>query len=304
MGDVDQRYDPWPAHGLHPPKVTGQRSYIIPAGGMDDPTTTGATEGFGLMFYNARWYDPTLGRFAQADTIIPQQTQGTQAWDRYAYTNNNPIKYADPSGHWLETAFDVISLGMTINDIRNEGFTVINTISLVTDVAAIVIPVVPAGASHVLRATKYASKAVDVVDNTADAAKIIDKSIDIAKAADDVKIGANILDQPSGTGFSSVYDSATETFAFMPSLDSFFPPPGWVQRYGGHQDVANVMIGNGSNFGDLYGFAVKSELPNTLKIESWNSGILNPQHGARLVPTDTQATIVEKLISGGWNVIR
>jgi RHS repeat-associated protein len=43
---------------------TGQRSY------MDDPTTTTATEGFGLMFYNARWYDPALGRFAQADSII------------------------------------------------------------------------------------------------------------------------------------------------------------------------------------------------------------------------------------------
>jgi hypothetical protein len=31
---------------------TGQRSY------MDDPTTNGVREGFGLMFYNARWYDP------------------------------------------------------------------------------------------------------------------------------------------------------------------------------------------------------------------------------------------------------
>jgi len=24
----------------------------------------------GLQFYNARWYDPTLGRFAQADSLI------------------------------------------------------------------------------------------------------------------------------------------------------------------------------------------------------------------------------------------
>ncbi len=48
---------------------------------------------------NARWYDPALGRFAQPDTIIPQQSQGTQAWDRYAYVNNNPLRYNDPSGH-------------------------------------------------------------------------------------------------------------------------------------------------------------------------------------------------------------
>jgi hypothetical protein len=44
-------------------------------------------------------YDPQLGRFAQADSIIPLQTQGTQAWDRYAYVNNNPLRYTDPSGH-------------------------------------------------------------------------------------------------------------------------------------------------------------------------------------------------------------
>ena len=50
---------------------------------------------------NARWYDPALGRFAQADTLIPQ-SQGVQAWDRYAYVNNNPIGYMDSSGHCLE----------------------------------------------------------------------------------------------------------------------------------------------------------------------------------------------------------
>jgi hypothetical protein len=42
--------------------------------------------------------NPAAGRFIQADTIIPQQ-QGVQGWDRYAYTNNNPVKYTDPSGH-------------------------------------------------------------------------------------------------------------------------------------------------------------------------------------------------------------
>jgi hypothetical protein len=30
---------------------------------------------------------------------VPEASQGVQAWDRYAYTNNNPLKYTDPSGH-------------------------------------------------------------------------------------------------------------------------------------------------------------------------------------------------------------
>ena len=53
-----------------------------------------------IYFYNARWYDPELGRFMQADTIVPP-TQGTQGFDRYAYVNNNPLRYTDPSGHCI-----------------------------------------------------------------------------------------------------------------------------------------------------------------------------------------------------------
>jgi RHS repeat-associated protein len=53
-----------------------------------------------LYYYGARWYDPLLGRFIQADTIVPS-AQGTQAFDRYAYVNNNPLRYTDPSGNTI-----------------------------------------------------------------------------------------------------------------------------------------------------------------------------------------------------------
>ena len=54
----------------------------------------------GLYFYGARWFDPSIGRFTSPDTMIPS-TQGTQAWDRYAYVNNNPVRYTDPTGHFI-----------------------------------------------------------------------------------------------------------------------------------------------------------------------------------------------------------
>jgi len=53
---------------------------------------------FGLYFYNARWYDSALGRFIQADTIIPQ-SNNSLSWDRYAYVGNNPCNNTDPDGH-------------------------------------------------------------------------------------------------------------------------------------------------------------------------------------------------------------
>ncbi|MBI5650568.1 MAG: N-acetylmuramoyl-L-alanine amidase [Chloroflexi bacterium] len=50
------------------------------------------------MFYNARYYDSTIGRFTQADTIVPN-LYNPQSLNRYAYVRNNPVKYTDPTGH-------------------------------------------------------------------------------------------------------------------------------------------------------------------------------------------------------------
>ncbi len=72
-------------------------------GAMTQHTYTGQYSNmsdFGLMYYNARWYDPALGRFAQADTLI-LQPGNPQSWDRYADVENNPLRYTDPSGHMV-----------------------------------------------------------------------------------------------------------------------------------------------------------------------------------------------------------
>jgi hypothetical protein len=50
------------------------------------------------MDYNARFYSPTLGRFTQPDSIIPNPAR-SQNWNRYSYVLNNPINANDPTGH-------------------------------------------------------------------------------------------------------------------------------------------------------------------------------------------------------------
>jgi RHS repeat-associated protein len=52
----------------------------------------------GLMYFVARWADPLTGHFVQADTIVPELSN-SGAWNRYGYSNYNPILYSDPSGH-------------------------------------------------------------------------------------------------------------------------------------------------------------------------------------------------------------
>jgi RHS repeat-associated protein len=52
----------------------------------------------GLYYHNARYYDPGIGRFISADTIVPNPAN-PQCLNRYSYCLNNPLKYVDPSGH-------------------------------------------------------------------------------------------------------------------------------------------------------------------------------------------------------------
>ncbi|MFC1925922.1 glycohydrolase toxin TNT-related protein [Chloroflexota bacterium] len=65
----------------------------------------------GLYFYNARYYDSTIGRFISADTIVPDFSN-PQAFNRYSYCYNNPTTYIDPDGHL--PIIGVIILGVAL----------------------------------------------------------------------------------------------------------------------------------------------------------------------------------------------
>jgi RHS repeat-associated protein len=56
----------------------------------------------GLYYYGARFYNPHLAHFTQPDTLV-QNAFDPQSLNRYAYTRNNPLRYADPSGHTTYT---------------------------------------------------------------------------------------------------------------------------------------------------------------------------------------------------------
>ena len=55
----------------------------------------------GLQYLRARHYDPQLGAFTTRDTYLGDvKTPISQ--NRYTYAHNNPVRYADPSGHRLD----------------------------------------------------------------------------------------------------------------------------------------------------------------------------------------------------------
>jgi RHS repeat-associated protein len=55
----------------------------------------------GLVNMNGRLYDPSLGRFLSPDPTV-QFIANLQSYNRYSYAGNNPLRYTDPTGYFLD----------------------------------------------------------------------------------------------------------------------------------------------------------------------------------------------------------
>ncbi len=71
---------------------------VMYTGQRQDSETAGFDGDGGLIYLNARYYDPYIARFISADSVIPD-FGNPQSLNRYSYVFNNPISNIDPSGH-------------------------------------------------------------------------------------------------------------------------------------------------------------------------------------------------------------
>jgi len=88
-------YEPFGAFLLRP---TGTNPSVTDRGFTGQKSNNLSPAWLGLVYMNARYYHPQLGRFVSPDTIVPEP-ENPQSFNRYAYSYNNPINYTDPSGH-------------------------------------------------------------------------------------------------------------------------------------------------------------------------------------------------------------
>lgn len=83
----------------------------------------------GLYYMRARYYDPSLGRFLTADTIV-QNPHRPSTFNRYSYAGNNPINHFDPDGHgWLKKQFRKIDRALNkfvnwLEDVTNSQWSI------------------------------------------------------------------------------------------------------------------------------------------------------------------------------------
>lgn len=119
----------------------------------------------GLHYFRARYYDSRLGRFISVDPALlsgrpPSTFTIPQRHNLYVYSTNNPYRYVDPDGNFLETAFDVVSLGFSVSEfVQNPSIG--NGIAVILDGAATALPFVPGGFGLAIKTTKGADAAVD-----------------------------------------------------------------------------------------------------------------------------------------------
>jgi hypothetical protein len=66
---------------------------------------------------NGRMYDPVIGRVLSPDNYV-QDLTNAQAYNRYSYCINNPLKYTDPDGEWVNLVIGAV-IGGTTNVLFN-----------------------------------------------------------------------------------------------------------------------------------------------------------------------------------------
>jgi len=120
-------------------------------------------EATGLNYYGARYYDAEMSLFTSVDPLAEKYI----GWSPYAYVLQNPVRYVDPDGRYVESAIDLLSLGSGIVSATENydngayGALVLDLAGIAVDAVALAIPLVPGGASALIKTGRAATKIGD-----------------------------------------------------------------------------------------------------------------------------------------------
>lgn len=118
----------------------------------------------GFYYLQSRYYDPEICRFINADNLELLSTlSGTPGQlNLYAYCNNNPVMYSDPSGCFWDYVFDLGFLIWDIVDIWKNPGNWANWVALGVDVVFAVVPFITSGAGKVIKVANVSDDIMDV----------------------------------------------------------------------------------------------------------------------------------------------
>jgi RHS repeat-associated protein len=157
-----------------------------------DRTYTGQKQdGTGLLYYNARYYDPALGTFLSPDTIVPDASAVID-YNRFLYARANPLKYNDPSGHCITT----VALAPATGGLAAPATLVVDSGCAMAGGA--VLAGAAAGVATAVLITKYSTDALPdyPVQEEYEAGRI--GATEVIPGASTVRLDTPVGDQPNG----------------------------------------------------------------------------------------------------------
>lgn len=102
----------------------------------------------GMQYFGARYYDPSIGRFLGIDPV-DYKDGNLHSFNRYAYGNNNPIKFRDPDGAYAEAALEAVSLAVGLDSLGknyiagNYGAAAVDALGVTVDSILAAVPIAP-----------------------------------------------------------------------------------------------------------------------------------------------------------------
>ena len=105
---VSYTYDAWG----HPESITGSMASTLGAANPFRYRSYYFDTESGLYYLMSRYYDPVVGRWINADSVIAGVGGSVQGNNAFTYCFNNPINMVDSTGHWpkwIEDAADWVN---------------------------------------------------------------------------------------------------------------------------------------------------------------------------------------------------
>ena len=287
----------------------------------------------GLIYMNACFYLPGVGRFVSADTIVPDAAN-PQSHNRYTYVLNQPLRLVDPTGHYYyDPACDCMvhtsnpGNEYPANLARGHGMAGFGSLK-----GGAIIPIEVAGGwtdqefDAIMTGVGILCEPCDWAYAASDGFQWYD-AVGLlpfipATIGDNLgrfvgSLGDDITETVSdiffrnynvGSAFSGVFDPNTSHFIVRPSgstlLQDGTVPTNLVRQRGGHGDINEQLAQHGIDPSKTVGFTVFYDGLRQLSV-AWNSGSVNSlNHGSYAAPVEYRQAIMDALQqSTGYTVI-
>lgn len=243
-----------------------------------------------LNYMNARYQYGVEGRFFQQDPVfisldkdkLSQFLLDPQMQNSYSYSRDNPLKYVDQDGEWIETASDIASLLLSVNDFRQDP-SLKNAAFVGLDIAGTALPFVPAVAGLVRHG-----------DDVAKLAKTSEKVGDAAK-----NTGDTLYHYTNEKGMQGILDSKK----INPSLKANNPKDAF---YGEGQYLSDILPGTKSDSQLSRNFIGNpfqgQKFSNYIEIDVSGLDIFKGRDGVYLNPSNKALDVSSRIKNSGKNL--